>query len=999
MAMADQPEQPWGALSSDGLSIFEWAAAASKGQPISTRAVLVGLLRASDEKGQVDYLLRHFSVSANDIYRMLQSVDETLDIMVPAPTSLPQQPPLTDGVHRILGEAGELQVEAKRDAIDSDCILGAFLRTESTGRNSLWNAIPNIGIDDIADHFRVWMINGNGNYELALERAFPTRSGEAPPTVSTPPPATQGAPASAGTPTATPTDASATAPPAPVEEGAAPAADFTGWPFLVSIYGSRAGTGAYRAGGLGLLIGDSIVTATPRSRIDVVTLASADTFSVADAGLRFGRSADWLRTLSFSEPLAFRPEPPLIETAVAGSECTLAALPPDGSEPMMLHATIAAGDHSAGGSFTILLTDPVPEGHVVAGSPVLVGTDRVVGIIRDSAPSGETTLSAFGSLALTDILTESVPLGTAIGAGNDAVAEQDQLEFHHYVDAFAHLIRSPDLRPPLTIGIFGSWGTGKSFLLNHIKERIAQLQERERAAGWPRRGPDIYTVTFNAWEYSSAAAIWPALAHNIVERLDRLKTVPRRKRLWRRFLWNVGRQFRSLRLQIFAALLVIAFGTALATVLRGPLAGLISLGGLLTVGGLAKAAHDPLANSVVGLFAKNEYGPNTPHMDEIKHDLDELVERLYAPSPGKDASGRPIRGAQLGRILVIIDDLDRCEPEKAVEVLQAVNLLLNFESFIVCLGIDARIITAAVEKHYEGLLGPAGASGYEYLDKIVQIPFRIPEPTDAQIRSFIGSQMGIAPPAAATPIPAATTTAPTDPTPVPATGQSQASTAADPAPRRRAAPSDASDASDGASESPLTIGASAADGTPRPPRAGQKFGADPAGGTASDYPAPIPFTADELAAFQLFSAYLRPNPRHLKRLINVYRLVRTLSAAKGETLIQTRPAAVIRWLVMWGQWPSTSLLMLHTLDQCSEEEIRALERDEVDPLVTMLQRVTRPSDHPLRADHDDDLRRLSGLLHVDGCRLSVDEIHSIRKYTLNFNPAVEEQLGRVAEPK
>ena len=48
----------------------------------------------------------------------------------------------------------------------------------------------------------------------------------------------------------------------------------------------------------------------------------------------------------------------------------------------------------------------------------------------------------------------------------------------------------------------------------------------------------------------------------------------------------------------------------------------------------------------------------------------------------------------------------------------AINLLLNFDSFIVCLGIDARIITRAVERHYRGLLGPAGASGYEYLDKI-----------------------------------------------------------------------------------------------------------------------------------------------------------------------------------------------------------------------------------------------------------------------------------------
>lgn len=94
-----------------------------------------------------------------------------------------------------------------------------------------------------------------------------------------------------------------------------------------------------------------------------------------------------------------------------------------------------------------------------------------------------------------------------------------------------------------------------------------------------------------------------------------------------------------------------------------------------------------------------------------------------------------------GRVLVIIDDLDRCEPTKAVEVLQAINLLLSFPSFIVCVGIDARVITRALERHYQGLLRDAGASGFEYLDKIVQIPFRIPDPTDDEVKQFLTKQL------------------------------------------------------------------------------------------------------------------------------------------------------------------------------------------------------------------------------------------------------------------
>ena len=157
--------------------------------------------------------------------------------------------------------------------------------------------------------------------------------------------------------------------------------------------------------------------------------------------------------------------------------------------------------------------------------------------------------------------------------------------------------------------------------------------------------------------------------------------------------------------------------------------------GVLGVGGLAQAASNPVAGWVTTLFTSSDYGGQIAHMDEIKHDLETLEKRLHDKEDRNEAG-------RMGSILILIDDLDRCEPEKAVEVLQAVNLLLNFKSFIVCLGIDARIVTGAIEKHYDGLLARTGASGYEYLDKIVQIPFRIPEPNPDEVKAFINSQLG-----------------------------------------------------------------------------------------------------------------------------------------------------------------------------------------------------------------------------------------------------------------
>ena len=143
---------------------------------------------------------------------------------------------------------------------------------------------------------------------------------------------------------------------------------------------------------------------------------------------------------------------------------------------------------------------------------------------------------------------------------------------------------------------------------------------------------------------------------------------------------------------------------------------------------MGEGLSNPLSQWVTALFEERDYGKQIGYMTEIRDDLERLGKRLKGDG---------------GRILVTIDDLDRCEPEKSVEVLQAINLLLNFDSFVVCLGIDARVITRAVERHYQGLLGPSGASGYEYLDKVVQIPFRIPQPTDDEVSSFIEDRKSV----------------------------------------------------------------------------------------------------------------------------------------------------------------------------------------------------------------------------------------------------------------
>ena len=99
------------------------------------------------------------------------------------------------------------------------------------------------------------------------------------------------------------------------------------------------------------------------------------------------------------------------------------------------------------------------------------------------------------------------------------------------------------------------------------------------------------------------------------------------------------------------------------------------------------------------------------------------------------------------RIILYIDDLDRCPEKHVVEVLQAVHLLLAFELFVVVVAVDSRWLSHALTKHHPALVAdrwaPDQATPDDYLEKIFQIPFWIkPLPDPARQRIIRGLLSG-----------------------------------------------------------------------------------------------------------------------------------------------------------------------------------------------------------------------------------------------------------------
>ena len=95
-------------------------------------------------------------------------------------------------------------------------------------------------------------------------------------------------------------------------------------------------------------------------------------------------------------------------------------------------------------------------------------------------------------------------------------------------------------------------------------------------------------------------------------------------------------------------------------------------------------------------------------------------------------------------LVPIIDDLDRCITDgRNVKVLEAMQLILSVPGapIISFLAVDSRIVVASIEEHYEKVFANTIISGHEYLDKIVQIPFALPEPPQEKVERLISSTL------------------------------------------------------------------------------------------------------------------------------------------------------------------------------------------------------------------------------------------------------------------
>jgi hypothetical protein len=270
---------------------------------------------------------------------------------------------------------------------------------------------------------------------------------------------------------------------------------------------------------------------------------------------------------------------------------------------------------------------------------------------------------------------------------------------------------------PVTIGVHGDWGAGKSSVLEMIE------------AGFEGQD-DVLCLKFNGWRFQgfedAKIALIEGIVAGLIEKRPMLvKATGALKDVIKRIDWlKVAKHAGGLAFTAFSGIPSADQIHTVVAGLEGVFADPAKLANKDTVTaaveGVRSVLKPPEAKSVpeeIGAFRKA---------------FDHLLEE-----------------AKVNQLIVLIDDLDRCLPETAIETLEAIRLFVFTPRTAFIVAADEAMIEYSVRKHFPDLPDTTGPLSYarNYLEKLIQVPFRIPALGETETRIYvslllIGAELG-----------------------------------------------------------------------------------------------------------------------------------------------------------------------------------------------------------------------------------------------------------------
>jgi hypothetical protein len=273
----------------------------------------------------------------------------------------------------------------------------------------------------------------------------------------------------------------------------------------------------------------------------------------------------------------------------------------------------------------------------------------------------------------------------------DVPAVHPTLGFDQIARALATIVQASE--PRFAVGIFGSWGSGKSTLMDEI-ERLLDVQQR------------AIIVKFNAWRYEREP-------HLILPLLDTMRASLSEWAASRAPNDRQGEKVRELARRIGRVVRALVRATSFDIGLRGAAVMKVEPG---------KA-----------LDALNAEPENTAASPQSLY---------YAAFEELGAAFADVATEGLSRIVVFVDDLDRCLPDRALTILESMKLFFDMPGFIFIVGLNKHVVESAVRTKFSGPQeGEAKKLDSnveeEYVEKIFQVPYTLPVMVPAQLNDLL----------------------------------------------------------------------------------------------------------------------------------------------------------------------------------------------------------------------------------------------------------------------